>query len=235
MGQAKRKYKIGVILGVLGLVLLAAAGVVMLLLGTVPGIYQPFVRPGSGEVSPYITHDLAPDFFTGMQEGRPFEMVFRQEGLNELLAFSVGSFPFGEFTLSAPSVVLTPDAFVLMATAQVKNVSSVLTITAKPAIEADGRLNLNITSAKLGAIPVLGIVRGIGRQIADEYLAGAEEQAYAGVVNGVLNNEPFEPLVSFSKYTMRVKALTLEEGKVRLLIEPVKDKDVREVRGPRVP
>ncbi len=235
MGQTKRKHKVRIILAVLGLVLLAITGVTMILLGTVPGMYRPFERPGSGQVSPYITHDMAPDFFTGMQEGRPFEMVFQQWGVNEMLALSTEPMTFGEFAVSSPNVVFYPDSLVLMATVQVKNVSSVLSITAQPVMDKDGRLNLNIGSAKLGAVPVLGLIRRIGQQAADEYLVGTDEQEFAGIVNSVLNNEPFDPLVSVSKYTMRLKALTLEEGKVKLLIEPVKDEDVREVRGPKVP
>jgi hypothetical protein len=218
-----------------GLVLLAIAGLVMILLGYSPGIYQPFTRPGSGQVSPYLTHDMGPGFFTGMQGDKPFEMVFQQWGLNEMLALTVETMIFGEFTVSSPNVVIHPDSLVLMATVEVKGVSSVLSITAQPVMDKDGRLNINIQSAKLGAVPVLGLVRRIGQQVADEYLVGTDEQAFAGIVKSVLNNEPFEPVVSVSNYTMRLKALTLEEGKIRLMIEPVKDKDVRETRGPKVP
>jgi hypothetical protein len=137
--------------------------------------------------------------------------------------------------VSSPNVVIHPDSLVVMATVEVKGISSVLTITALPVMDKDGRLNINVQSAKLGAVPVLGLLRRIGQQVADEYLTGSDEQAYAGVVNSVLNNEPFDPLVSVSDYTMRLKALTLEEGKIRLLIEPVKDKDTRGTRGSRVP
>jgi hypothetical protein len=235
MGQAKRKYKIGIILAVLGLVLLAAAGVVMILLGYTPGIYQPFERPGSGQVSPYLTHNMGPGFFTGMQGDKPFEMVFQQWGVNEMLALMAETMIFGEFTVSSPTVVMNPGSLVVMATVQVKGISSVLSITARPVMDQEGRLNLNIQSATLGAVPVLGLIRRIGQEAARGYLTGSDEQAFAGVVNSVLNNEPFDPLVSVSQYTMRLKALTLEEGKVRLLIEPVKDKDVRRVGGPKVP
>jgi hypothetical protein len=235
MVQNINKRRFSIIWIISALVLLTTAGIVMILLGTVPGIYQPFARPGSGEVSPYLTHDMGPDFFTGMQGEEPFEMVFQQWGVNEMLALTTESMVYGEFTVSSPTVVFSPDSFVLMATVQVKTVSSVLTITARPVMDQDGLLNMNVQSATLGAIPVLGLIRRIGQQVADEYLVGTDEQEFAGIVNSVLNNEPFEPIVSVSEYNMRLKALTLEEGKVRLLIEPVKDKDVRGVGGSRVP
>jgi hypothetical protein len=215
------------------LVLLTITGVVMILLGYTPGIYQPFARPGSGEVSPYLTHTLGPDFFAGMQNEQPFEMVFQQWGVNEMLALSTEPMAFGEFTLSSPNVVFYPDSVVLMATVGIKNVSSVLSITAQPKMDAAGRLNLNIQSATLGAVPVMGLVRKIGQEAVNAYLTGEDEQALAGIVNHVLNNEPFEPSVSVSKYTLRLKGLTLEEGKVRLLIEPVKDR--QSISGPKVP
>lgn len=235
MGKTKRKYKVRVILAVAGIAVLGIIGVVMILLGAVPGMYQPFVRPSSGQVSPYLTHDMGPGFFTGMQEGRPFEMVFQQWGVNEMLALATGTMTYGEFTVSSPTVVFNPDSLVLMATVQVKNVSSVLSITARPVIEQDGRLNLHIESARLGAMPVLSLLRTIGHKAINEYLVGTDEDVYAGLARNVLDNEPFEPVVSVSHYTMRLKALTLEEGKAKLLIEPVTDEDVREVRGTRVP
>jgi hypothetical protein len=233
MAESRKKRKFSVVWLVPALVVLTAVAVAMILLGYSPGVYQPYVRPGSGEVSPYLTHTMGPGFFTGMQGDKPFEMVFQQWGVNEMLALSTESMQFGEFTVSSPNVVLHPGSLVLMATVQIKTISSVLSITARPMMDKDGLLNLNIQSATLGAVPVLGLVRRIGQQAAQEYLAGTEEQEFAGIVNSVLNNEPFEPSMSVSQYNMRLKALTLEEGKVRLLIEPVKDR--REIRGPKVP
>lgn len=233
MEQKKRKLRIRIILGVAAFVLLTGTAVVMILLGYTPGIYRPSVRPESGQVNPYWTHQLGPDFFTGMQGQQPFEMVLQQWGVNDLLALTTDTTTFNEFTVSSPNVVFNPDSVVLMATVSIKNVSSVLSITARPAIDPDGQLNLNVQSATLGVVPVLGLVRRIGQEVVDEYLVGQDEQAYAGIARCILNNEPFEPVVSVSDYTMRLKRLTIEEGKIRVLIEPVKE--TAGINGPKVP
>jgi hypothetical protein len=233
MAENSKKRKFSVIWLVPALVLLTTAAVVMILLGYTPGIYQPYAIPPSGQVNPYLTHKLGPDFFTGMQSQQPFELVLEQRGVNEMLALTTDTMTFGDVTLSSPDVVFYSDSIVLMAVVKLKDISSVLSITAQPVMEKDGRLNLNIRSATLGAVPVMGLVRRIGRQIADEYLAGQDEKEFAGIANSVLDNKPFEPVISVSKYTMRLKTLTLENGKVTLLIEPVKDR--LRISGPKVP
>jgi hypothetical protein len=157
-----------------------------------------------------LTHDLGPGFFGGMQGDEPFEMVFQQWGVNEMLALTAESMTYGEFTVSSPTVVFSPDSVVLMATVQVKNISSVLTIMARPVMEQDGRLNPISGQPGWGCgAESYSRDRATGRR---RVRVGTEEQEFAGIVNSVLNNEPFEPILSVSQYNMRLKALTLEEG-----------------------
>jgi len=231
MATQRETYK--VVLFFAAMVLLAVTAVLMILLGHTPQIYQPPVVPPSGQVSPYLTHKLGPDFFASLQLEQPFELVLEQQGVNEIFASTAGVLSLGEITLSRPVAVFYPDSVVLMAAVGLGGASSVLSITAQPAIDENGRLNLNIRSVTLGAIPVMSFARKIAQQYADQYLSADDGQEIVAIVNGILDNRPFEPVLTISKYTIRLRKLTLEAGRLTLLIEPVKK--TGDIRGTHVP
>lgn len=220
----KKSHKIrAFFIGFLLAVLLLAA-VVMYLLGYTPTSYQPIAAPPEGEVSPYLTHQLGPDFFNNMQLDKPFELIVEQNGLNEIIASQcpepVG---YGGFTFSAAVITFTESNVLLMSTVGYKDASTVLSIKAAPTMDAAGKLNLNIASVKLGAIPMTGLAKTLAQKYADEYLLPYDPNL-APVVHGVLNNQAFDPAYTISKYTVRLKNFTLTPGKLTLLIEPVKKK-----------
>jgi len=109
----------------------------------------------------------------------------------------------------------------------------VLSITAQPAMDENGQLNPNVRSMTLGAIPVMSFARKIAQQYADQYLSADDGQEIVAIVNGILDNRPFEPVLTISKYTIRLRKLTLEVGRLTLLIEPVKK--TGDIRGTHVP
>lgn len=234
MTPGKKRKSVGLKIGFgSALFLLAVAAVVMILLGHTPGDYLPTAIPPSGQVSPYLTHKLGPDFFNAVQVGEPFDLVIEQQYVNEIFAFTAGRLELEGMTLSSPMVAFYPGSFVFMMMVELKGVSSVLSVTAQPAVDETGRLNPNVRSVTLGAIPVTDMVRGIARHYAEQYLSAETDEEIVPVVNGILNNQPFEPVMKISKYTVRLKGLKLEAGRLILRVEPVGDK--RGITGSRVP
>jgi hypothetical protein len=215
------------------LFLLALIAAAMILLGHTPGDYLPTAIPPSGQVSPYLTHKLGPDFFNAVQVGQPFDLAIEQQYVNEIFAFAAGRLELEGMTLSSPMVAFYPGSFVFMVTVELKGVSSVLSVAAQPAVDDTGHLNPNIRSVTLGAIPVTEMVQQIARRYAEQYLSAETDEEIVPVVNGILNNQPFEPVIKISKYTVRLKGLKLEAGRLILRVEPVGDK--RGITGSRVP
>ncbi len=208
---------------VLCLILASITAITLYLLGSTPTFYQPTPPPPQGQVSPYLTHKLGPDFFNSVQLDKPFELVVEQQGLNEIFASQCPEpQTYGGFSFSAAVAAFTADKVVLMTTVGFKDASSVLSITAQPIMDQAGRVNLNINSVKLGAIPVTSLAKNLAQKYADEYIIPSEPEL-APIVYGVLNNQPFEQMRSVSNYKIRVKKFTLEQGKLILQLEPVKE------------
>ncbi len=234
MTSGKKRKSVGLKIGFgSALFLLALVAMAMILLGHTPGDYLPRAIPPSGQVSPYLTHTLGPDFFNAVQVGQPFDLAIEQRYVNEIFAFTAGTMEVEEMTLSSPMVAFYPGSFVFMVTVGMKGVSSVLSVTAAPAVDEAGLLHPNIRSVTLGAIPVMSFARKIAQQCADQCLSADDDQEIVAIVNGVLGNRPFEPVMKISKYTVRLKGLRLEAEKLILRVEPVEDK--RGVTGLRVP
>ncbi|MGH2270858.1 hypothetical protein ACQ9LF_03580 [Anaerohalosphaeraceae bacterium U12dextr] len=206
----------------------------LVLLGHTPRAYQPAAVPPDGQVSPYLTHKLGPDFFNNIQLDQPFELAIDQQGANEIFASQCPEpQEYGGFSFAAPAVTFTPKGIILMTTIGYKNATSVLSVTALPTMDSAGRLNLNIHSVNLGALPVTGIASKLARQYADEYLVPEDDGELAPIINGVINNQSFDPVMTISDYTVRLKSFKLEQGRLILQVEPVRKKN--KIAGDRVP
>jgi hypothetical protein len=223
MTSGKKRKSVGLKIGFgSALFLLALIALAMILLGHTPEDYLPTAVPPSGQVSPYLTHQLGPEFFNAVQLGQPFDLMIEQQYINEIFAFAAGTIDVEEMTLSSPMVAFYPGSFIFMVTVELKGASSVLSIAAAPVVDEAGLLHPNIRSVTLGAIPVTEMVRQIARRCADSYLSVEDEIAPA--VNGILNNQPFEPVMTISKYKVRLRGIKLEAGKLILRVEPMEDR-----------
>ena len=180
--------------------LVVVAAVLILLLHT-PGRYTPAdidsfdLEPG--QVSPYLTHELSPKFYNGVQRGEPFELVITQKGINEIVAgwgwprMSEGAM------LYAPAVLFVPNSVVLMGTVSIKDVEFVVTIILEPKINENGLADLRITTLKVGAINITPLAKLIAKKMFAKRIRTAHvdtKAMEAKIAASLLNGEPFEPV-----------------------------------------
>ncbi len=216
----KGRYRRHSVILVVGSFVLTAAIVLILSVFYTPTSYQPTPRLQGGQVSPYLTHTLGPEFFNQVQLDKPFRLVVEQAGLNEILASQSQPLTTGGFTLDLPAVQITPSTVKLMAQADYSGLSCILSVKSRPAMTLDGKLNLNIDSVNLGVIPVTSLAASLARTYAQEYIVSDSDPSIAQIVEGVLNNKPFDPVLNVSNYAIRLKELTLENGRIILLLVP---------------
>ena len=74
------------IAGIAVVVFFAACIVIWRMLVYTPAIYQPVTPTDSGQVSPYLTHKLAPDIYNNIQLDEPFRIIVEQSGINDIVA-----------------------------------------------------------------------------------------------------------------------------------------------------
>lgn len=188
-----------------------------------PRAYRPLHPVDRQEVSPYLTHQLGPDFYNQVQLDEPFELRVEQDGLNDIISRWPWPQEYGPITFSDPMIVFGDNAIFLMGTLEYKKVSSVLTMIAFPTMDENGQLCLNIRSVRLGVLPITKVAGAIADeafQASREYFEG--EPQLEQVVAGMVSNQPFDPVFQFSDQKARIKDFTLEKGLLIIQFEPEK-------------
>jgi hypothetical protein len=206
---------------------LAVAAVVFGLLIYRPGRYDPadFDSYGheSGQVSPYLTHELSPNVYNNSQRGEPFDLVVTQSGVNEIVA-GLGWPKFSEgIMLYAPSVLFVPGSVVLMITANVKGVELIITIELEPKIDERKMLNLHVVKVKVGAVNITPLARMMAKKMYNERLAmipADTEALQTKIVASLLNEEAFDPVFSVEDNKVRVEKITVYQEKLTARLVP---------------
>jgi uncharacterized protein YpmS len=188
-----------------------------------PGRYKPldpdFGHYESGQVSPYLTHQLSPQFYDGLQSRKPFDLVVVQDGVNDIISRANWPVESEGILLYAPAALLTPDAVVLMGTADVKGVEFVITIEIGPKIDEKGLLNLHVIKVKIGAMNITPLAKTIAKKMYMEKISAldVDEQAIqTKIAASLLNDEPFEPVFEIDGKTVQIEKIAMNQGQLTI-------------------
>ena len=206
---------------------LAVAAVVFALLVYRPGRYNPADFDSfdyeSGQVSPYLTHELSPQVYNNSQRGEPFDLVVTQSGVNEIVA-GLGWPKFSEgIMLYAPAVLFAPGSIVLMITADVKGVELIITIELEPKIDERKMLSLDVVKVKVGAVNITPLARMMAKKMYNERLSMIlvdTEALQTKIVASLLNKEAFDPVFSVEDNKVRVEKITVYQEKLIARLVP---------------
>ena len=206
---------------------LVVVAVVLTLLLHRPGRYAPAdidsFDHDPNQVSPYLTHELSPQFYNGAQRGEPFELVITQEGINEIVAgwgwprVSQGAM------LYAPAVLFVPNSVVLMGTVSIKGIEFIVTIGLAPKINEDGLADLRITEVKVGAMDITPLVKLIAKKMYAKRIDSVHVDTKAietKIAASLLNGESFEPVFKVEKQKVRIEKITVEKEKLTARLVP---------------
>lgn len=190
--------------------------VILILLFHRPAAYNP-TKPSGSKENKYWLNVLYPQIYNGTQQQKPFEVEVSEEGINQLVADS-GWPKFSEGAIiSKPQVKFTPDGIILMGTVTIEGMDLIVTIKGKPVIDANGLLTLNIDAFKVGALNVTLLARMVARKMYSEKLSPTQEDPgdiNAEILDSMINNEPFEPVIPVEDKKIKVVGATYEQGKL---------------------
>jgi hypothetical protein len=224
--KIRRKRRIKKLICWLCVDLVVAVFILALLLHK-PGSYDP-ADPNSaglerGQVSPYLTHELSPQFYNGTQRGEPFDLMITQKGINEIVAGWGWPRMSEGVMLYAPAVIFVPGSVVLMGTANVKGVEFIVTIVLKPSIDERGFSHLLVAEVKVGAMNITWLAKPMARKMYAQRAASLPADAksfYGKIAASVLNDEPFEPVFEVDDRRVRVEAITVYQQKLTARLVP---------------
>ena len=206
---------------------LVVAAVIIGLLLHKPASYDPtdFDSAGyePGQVSPYLTHELSPRIYNGVQRDEPFELVITQKGINEIVAGWGWPKMSQGVMLYSPAVLFKPGSAVLMATANVRDAEFVVTIEIKPKIDEKGLLTLHISKVKIGAMNITAISKITAKKMYLQRIAHLpidKEAAQTKIAESLLNDAPFEPVFKVDDRKVRIDKITVSKEKLTAHLAP---------------
>ncbi len=198
----------------------AAAAILLWMLAVRPKSYRPTQPENPRQVSPYLTHKLGPDFYDKVQLDQPFELLVEQEGINDILSRYPWPIQLDGFTIYTPMLTFSPETTVLMAKVDYRGLSSILSIYAKPYLDSDGKMNLNIQSVYLGLLPITPLARKIAEKYVREHFD--PQDPIESVNYAIISNQPFDPILRIFDKSARIIKLTIESGRLRLFFTPIR-------------
>jgi uncharacterized protein YpmS len=192
-------------------------------------LYRPmrYSRPEpkeTNEVSTYWTHELMPEIYNNAQRQVPFEIVIKQDEINEAVASS--SWPkFSDgFSFSAPEVFFDPGRIILIGATRLKEVEFIITVAGEPVINENGLLNLHLTKVKVGAVPVTIVSKIIARKMYTKQISEIKVDSddwRVKILGSLLNDEPFEPIFDAEDKKVRIIKVDITKGELRIGFAPV--------------
>lgn len=204
---------------------LAIAAVIIFLLLYKPGGYAPRGPSGGKQVSQYLTNELLPQLYNGVQLGEPFDLVMSEDGINDIIARSKWPKESDSAKILTPQVFFVPDGAVIMGSVVMKGFEFIVTVELRPAFDANGLLNLNVEQVKIGAMNLTPIARITARKMYTQQLAESEvdtENILAKIAGSLLNGEPFEPVFEVEKKKVRIEKINITQGKLTARLIPLR-------------
>ncbi len=195
------------------------------LITTRPADYNPLPREIQQQVHPYLTHYLAPQFNNQIQLDRPFEIIVDQNGINEIIVNEENlgwSWPItlNGVTFSAPTLVFEQDTIYLMGTVDI-GFPIIISMIAKPRIDEQGKLWLNLLKMNAGSLNIIGPARLIGGKIFEQQMAvytQPEDRWIKDTAAAFLKNTPFDPVFPVPPYKKYIRLLKAEVTNQRLIL-----------------
>ncbi|MBN2456883.1 MAG: hypothetical protein JXB29_10205 [Sedimentisphaerales bacterium] len=162
-------------------------------------------------VSTYLTNELLPGLYNGLQNNEPFDLLITEQGINDIIADCNWPRRSDSTELYLSEVRFTQDAVVLTGTAQLKGVAFHLTILVEPKLDSKGFLQLQVTKFKVGAMNMTMLFRIIAKKRYQQYeINEADKDDWQiKVAASLLNEEPFDPLFDIQDRRVRVRQISM--------------------------
>lgn len=187
-----------------------------------PQSYQPTQPDDNNQISPYLTHVLAPQIYNGAQRAEPFTMDITEDGVNDIVARLGWPMTAGQIQFSDPQVFFKKDEISIMASTNMYNMNPVGTAAISAGIDEKGLLWMNINSVKIGVVDFTSIARLTARNMYNSYI---EQQPDVNSIElkaagALLDNKPFEPVFLIEDKKIRLDKVTITEKMIQIHFVP---------------
>lgn len=203
---------------------LTFSAIILLLLLYKPKVLEFKTIAKDSEVSPYLTHDLSPAFYNGVQKQSPFVLSITHEGINDIIRRAGWPMESEEAKIYMPEVEFTEERIMISAPAVVKRVELIVTIGLRPSIDEAGLLNIEVSTFKIGAINITVLAKAIAEKMLNDQMAGSNldgDELGAKITAALLDGKGFDPVFEVKGKKVRAYKIETAAGQVNITFVPL--------------
>ena len=189
-----------------------------------PAYYKPNPVADNNQLSPYLTHQLLPQLYNGVQRQEPFDLVVTQEGINDIAARLPMPKDSRGVGFACPTVIFVPDSIVFVTSAVVDGAKLIVTIELAPVLDNEGLLSVKMAKVKIGAMSITPVARILGRKMYTDRFGSDNidpNDIKALLAASFFKNKPFDPVLTIDGKKVRIDKINIAAGSITLHFLPV--------------
>jgi hypothetical protein len=185
-----------------------------------PSNYKPVKPITDGQVSQYLTNFILPELNNKSQYGQPFDMVFSEEGINDIIARQVDFNSLQRSGLSDLSVTFKRNRILLTGRTVYRGYNFIVTIVLKPYVNREGYLYFGASKVQVGESRIPFAAEVIKRKILYSLAAPSNDSNTADFTGMLFNSGKMEPVFSFNHRKLRIKKFTVQNKQLTIQFQP---------------
>jgi len=171
----------------------------------------------SNQISLYLSNVILPELYNKSQKGKPFEIIFTEEGVNEIISRHLDEKLLSRWDISDISVTFAKGEILLTGKTKYKGRDFILTAVFKPSVSEKG-FNAGLSKIYAGTSRLPFARQFVCDKILYK-LAGQNSDVvhYAGVL---LSDNRIPPEFTFEHRNLRVREIITEKHKLIIRFVP---------------
>ncbi|MCE5340973.1 MAG: hypothetical protein LLF92_07585 [Planctomycetaceae bacterium] len=183
----------------------------------VPAYFRTVEIIESNQISLYLSNVILPELYNKSQTGKPFEVIFTEEGINEIISRHIDAKSLKKWDFSDISVTFSTGKILLTGKTKYRGHDFIVTAVFKPAICEKG-FNAGLTQIRAGTSSLPFASHFIRDKILYK-LAGQNSDVvqYAGVL---FSDNKIPPEFTFEHRNIKVQEIIIDNHKLTIRFLP---------------
>ncbi len=188
-----------------------------------PAHYKVVELPADEQPSMYLTNYILPEFHNKSQYGRPFEVVFSEQGINDVIARHIDVNSLQKAGMSDVSVSFEEDRILFVSKMAHYGLDFYPTIVLEPSIDGNGQFFLEVSKVQAGNSRIPFADKIVEKKIIESFdslLAGSKDSNF---VRALFNNSKAKPVFSINRKKVSIEGITVKENELSARFVPQAD------------
>lgn len=166
------------------------------------------------QVSQYLTNNILPEFYNKSQLGEPFEMIFSEQGINDIVSRQLDGESLKRSGFSDISITFKKGRILLTAKTVYHEIDFIVTVVFKPRVNKKGLFNAGVSKIQAGTSRLPFAARLMRKKIIYELADSSAESDIVHYAGLLLSDNKMPPEFSFHHRNFRIEKIIVANQKL---------------------